>query len=68
MEHFLTAMQAELEEVREALCKLADMIMTRNDQEAFDNAIHCFIYDERFNRLGVGTINKARDHYHISGK
>ena len=61
-------MQAELEEIREVLRKLADMIMTRDNQEAFDNAMHCCICDEKFNRHGVGTINKVQDHYHISGK
>ena len=65
---FLTAMQAEREDICEVLHNQADMIMTKDEQIVFDNATHCYECDERFDWLGVGTVNKVRDQCHISEK
>ena len=41
--HFLEAMQVELENIRMVLFNPANMMMTRDNRVAFNNATHCYI-------------------------
>ena len=53
VEYFLTAMESELKGILEDLCNPADMIITRADQVALDNAKHYHICNASLTGLAL---------------
>ena len=66
MGYSLGAMQTELDSIRKLLCNSVIMIITEEEDIAFNNATQCDICDDRFDRGGVEDI--VSDHCYMEEK